>query len=235
MTWATTPPKTPVVCGHRGAMAVEPENTMASFRAAADRGATWVEFDVRPTKDGVIIIHHDPATADGVHLASANYADLDGSIPRLGELVETLPNLGLDIELKTDGTGRAVEAQVELLITEIDEHCASKEDLVVTSFDAVALKLVREMRPAIQTGLLFWDKPLAWALEQVNDAGHVAIGPWIKLLTAEVVDAARAAGLGIATWTVNDPEHLRLATDLGVDMIIGDDPAAIVDHLNNEG
>lgn len=222
------------MCGHRGAMAVEPENTMASFRAAKDRGATWVEFDVRPTQDGTVIIHHDPDTADGIHLGSTNYTDIPPQIPRFQDLARSMPEMGLDIELKTDGTGLPIEAQVELLVNEIDEHCASTNNLVVTSFDAPALKLVREARPAIETGLLFWDKSVEWALEQVADAGHAAIAPSIRLLTAQLVEAARSAGVGIATWTVNQPEQIRRAVDLKVDMIIGDDPAALVAHLDSQ-
>ncbi|MDG1087450.1 MAG: glycerophosphodiester phosphodiesterase, partial [Acidimicrobiales bacterium] len=64
----------PIVCGHRGAPAVAPENTLAGFAAAAERGATWVEFDVRPTGDGQLAIHHDPATAAGSRVGSTAYA-----------------------------------------------------------------------------------------------------------------------------------------------------------------
>src|SRR5689334_18176083 len=47
------------VVAHRGAKNVAPENTIAAFDAAADAGANYVELDVRPTKDGELILMHD--------------------------------------------------------------------------------------------------------------------------------------------------------------------------------
>ena len=47
------------VIGHRGAAAAAPENTLASLRKAKELGASWVEFDVKLTRDGVPILMHD--------------------------------------------------------------------------------------------------------------------------------------------------------------------------------
>jgi len=44
---------------HRGASALAPENTLASFQAAVDLGCDWVETDLRLTGDGVPILLHD--------------------------------------------------------------------------------------------------------------------------------------------------------------------------------
>ncbi|KAG1649986.1 hypothetical protein GQR58_028477 [Nymphon striatum] len=90
MAWKPSTQSGPIVCGHRGAAAVEAENTIASFQVAADRGATWVEFDVRPA-GGSLVIHHDPDTADGVHVATSSRAELDSSIPLFAELAAAMP------------------------------------------------------------------------------------------------------------------------------------------------
>jgi len=211
-------------------MAVAPENTMASFAAALDRGATWVEFDVRPSADGSLVVHHDPDTSTGVHIATTDFKDLDSAIPLFAELATGLPELGLDIEMKTDDIGMSLDAFADLVVSEIDAHCVSLERVLVTSFDAEVLTLVRNRRADIPTGLLFFDKPADWAIETATDAGHVAIAPWIKLLTKQIVDQAKDASLDVATWTVNTSAQISLAIDAGVDMIIGDDPAAIIEH-----
>ncbi len=52
-------PSTPWVVAHRGASAYAPENTVPAFRLAADQGATFVEFDLRLTKDRQLICLHD--------------------------------------------------------------------------------------------------------------------------------------------------------------------------------
>ena len=52
-------PHRPLVAGHRGSAGAAPENTMASFRLAVVAGADMIEFDVRMTRDGELVVHHD--------------------------------------------------------------------------------------------------------------------------------------------------------------------------------
>jgi glycerophosphoryl diester phosphodiesterase len=46
--------------GHRGARGLAPENTLAAFRTALALGVTTLETDLAVTKDGVLVISHDP-------------------------------------------------------------------------------------------------------------------------------------------------------------------------------
>ncbi|MDR1919726.1 MAG: hypothetical protein LBQ65_08795 [Tannerellaceae bacterium] len=46
---------------HRGANRIAPENTLASIQKALEHGATWIEVDVRSSKDGVLYNLHDPS------------------------------------------------------------------------------------------------------------------------------------------------------------------------------
>ncbi|HYP06548.1 MAG TPA: glycerophosphodiester phosphodiesterase [Bryobacteraceae bacterium] len=48
------------VHGHRGAMALRPENTIPAFQEAIRARADFIELDVYSTKDGVLVITHDP-------------------------------------------------------------------------------------------------------------------------------------------------------------------------------
>lgn len=50
----------PLIIGHRGASAVAPENTLASFARAMEEGADGVELDVRLASDGIPVVIHDP-------------------------------------------------------------------------------------------------------------------------------------------------------------------------------
>lgn len=232
--WSAQSEPGPAVCGHRGAAAVAPENTLAGFRVAVDRGATWVEFDVRPTADGELVIHHDAVTAEGTSIGRAARSELPRSIPTLTDLVSAMTGIGLDLEMKTDDIGCPVRDFVELVVNQVDllfnGDVAPK--LIVTSFDVDALALVRQLRPAIPTGLLFHDHPADWAVARSLEAGHVAIAPWYRLITAEVVALAHDANLAVATWTVNKPSDIAEVAAAGVDMIIGDDPAAIIANLS---
>ena len=59
--------------------------------------------------------------------------------------------------------------------------------------------------------------------------------PWFRLVDRDLVDRAHDAGLAVATWTVNEPRHVRAVAEAGVDMIIGDDPALVLEVLDGLG
>ncbi len=46
--------------GHRGARGLAPENTLAAFRKALEIGVTTLELDLGMTRDGVLVVSHDP-------------------------------------------------------------------------------------------------------------------------------------------------------------------------------
>lgn len=226
----------PLVCGHRGAAAVAPENTLESFAAAIQLGASWVEFDVRPAGDGTFIVHHDPVTTAGQHIASTDPADFDDSIPTFGQVVGRCAGMGLDIELKTDDVGISDNEYVELVGAEIVRHCRHRQgEIVVTSFDAEVLAAFHRKHPDIATGLLFAERATDWAVSTAVATGHSAIAPWFQLVDQRLVQSAHDAGLAVMTWTVNDPTDIARMADDGVDMIIGDDPSVINGALSSHG
>ena len=59
---------------HRGASRAEAENTVAAFRRAGEMGAQAVELDVGRTRDGVLVVHHNPHLADGRVIADTAHA-----------------------------------------------------------------------------------------------------------------------------------------------------------------
>jgi glycerophosphoryl diester phosphodiesterase len=71
-------PLRPLVYAHRGGAALRPENTIASFDYGLSLGADGLEFDVRLSRDGVVVIHHDAAlerTTNGTGELSSLTAD----------------------------------------------------------------------------------------------------------------------------------------------------------------
>src|SRR5260370_12288918 len=112
----------PSVIGHRGAAARAPENTLAGLRHAKELGCAWVEFDVRLTADGALVLCHDSrlertTTGRGrlsaQTLASIRRCDAGGwfapevageAVPRLDEALRPAAELGLaaNIEIQAD-------------------------------------------------------------------------------------------------------------------------------------
>jgi glycerophosphoryl diester phosphodiesterase len=121
----------PLVVAHRGASAIAPENTLEAFEKAIEIGADMVEFDVRATPDGTLVVCHDPVAEDGLGL------------PRLEEVVELCAGrIMLDVELKEPGL------EDETLRT------VSPAEFVVTSFLPDVVAETKRLRPDVRVGLL---------------------------------------------------------------------------------
>jgi len=69
-------PARPWAIAHRGASAYAPGNSLRAFDLAADLGADFVEVDVRLSADGVLVAHHDAATAQGLAVAGTDFVTL---------------------------------------------------------------------------------------------------------------------------------------------------------------
>ena len=67
---ATTSSATPLVFGHRGASALRPEHTLASYGKAIADGADYVEPDLVCTKDGVLVARHEANLTETTDVAS---------------------------------------------------------------------------------------------------------------------------------------------------------------------
>ncbi|MBA3333540.1 MAG: hypothetical protein H0U30_06075, partial [Actinobacteria bacterium] len=104
----------PLVIGHRGAAALAPENTLASFRAARAAGVDLIEFDVLSLRDGELVIAHSDDLHEVTHGAAVGdvgsllLADLRGLAPDLLTLDETLAffadealEVGVHVDLKS--------------------------------------------------------------------------------------------------------------------------------------
>ncbi len=66
----------PLIYAHRGASAYAPENTLSAFYLAAEMGADGIEFDVKVTRDGKVIVLHDQ-TLDRTTSGTGNLKNYD--------------------------------------------------------------------------------------------------------------------------------------------------------------
>jgi glycerophosphoryl diester phosphodiesterase len=227
-----------LVIGHRGASAVRPENTVEAFRHAAELGADWVELDVRRTADDALVVHHDAVLADGRAIVGQVAADLPPSVPSLVEALAACDGLGVNIEIKNgrDEPDFDADDQVAQAVAALLDGPApplATDRVLVTSFNRSTIEVIRRAAPRVPTGRLVFhlDDP-ASTLERTAAAGHVAINPWDHLVDEALMERARAAGLRVYPWTVDDPERMRALVDLGVDGIITNVPdvaRAVVD------
>lgn len=224
--------KRPDVIAHRGASAQRRENTNEAFRAAVELGADGVELDLRRTRDGALVVHHDAIISGAGPIIETDRADLAAHVPTLDEALAACGPLWVNIEIKNSpedpdfdpGRGLALE------VAELDRQRAAlggsadprRQRWLISSFDLVTVDLVRDNRPELETGYLVIEITDA-IIERAARCGHTAIHPWVDLLTREQVVALHAAGLRCMAWTCNDAERIAELVDWGVDGICTDD------------
>jgi glycerophosphoryl diester phosphodiesterase len=104
--------------------------------------------------------------------------------------------------------------------------------VTVMSFSPLAVRRIRELAPQLPTVLLLEVLPPGLRVGRLPFGTQIA-GPGLGLVRARprLVPALRAAGNQIYVWTVNEPTDLDLVLDCGVDGIITDRPALILDRL----
>lgn len=239
----------PSVIAHRGASGTRPENTLASLRHAHALGASWVEIDVKLTKDGVPVLFHDKdlkrtAGVEG-EVKDFTFAELRAleagrwfdaayageKIPSFEEVITLALELGLqmNVELKPNEgeAAKTAEASIDLLNWLWPQD---RPRPLFSSFERVCLETVRDLAPEYPRGLLIHEDLSDWQAE-AERLVCATIHPWHETLTPELVRSMKNAGYGLATYTVNDPARAKVLADMGVDSIITDFPDRIAAAL----
>lgn len=242
----------PLVIAHRGDSAHRPENTLASFAAALELGATIVELDVQLTRDGEVIVLHD-ATLDRttdrsgevgrmtlaeVRRASAGYPALFGPA-WAGERVPTLAEvLGLVrerarvmIEVKSESVSDDEDGGIEARTVELVRRLDLADRVAIISFDHRALVRLRRLAPEITRGHLFGRTTPDEAATAAADAGCAIVMPHKSQLSPAFAARAVEQGLLLATWVVDDPQELKQLAPLGLYGVGSNCPGVLLDAI----
>ncbi|MCX5264157.1 glycerophosphodiester phosphodiesterase family protein [Streptomyces sp. NBC_00199] len=211
--------------GHRGVMGVEPENTLRSFVAAEQAGLDAIELDLHLSKDGALVVMHDPEvdrTTDGTGpIADHTLAELRAldagrgeRVPRFEEVLDVV-QAPLQAEIKDVQAARAL-AEVIL-----------ERDLVrrveVSSFHDEAVAEVARLVPGVRTALIGSRYGLD-IVDRAVAAGAATVCLNLRRLTLEIVEKARKRDLRTIGWVVNTQEQLRLVRALELDGATTDYP-----------
>jgi glycerophosphoryl diester phosphodiesterase len=222
------------ILGHRGASAVEPENTIAAFVRAGELGADGVELDVRRTADGALAVHHDAHLADGRAIVELVASELPESVPQLRDALVACGSMYVNVEIKNVpidpdwDPDESVAAGVAALVAEL----GMADRVIVSSFGMGAIDAVHAIDASIPTAwLTIPNFDQLRAIETAVEHGHSALHPHFTVVTEELVAAAHAASLALNTWTVDDPGEMRRLDALGVDTIVTNDVALAVATL----
>jgi glycerophosphoryl diester phosphodiesterase len=230
----------PRLIGHRGACSAAPENTIASIRRAKELGASWVEFDVKLTREGVPILMHDErlerTTSGRGRVADHTLAairELDAgawfapafageAVPTLEEALATCAELGLGINVEIKPCpGREAETARITVETLLEHWPEDRPAPLVSSFAPVCLAIARELAPAVPRGYLAGRLPARWR-EQLDAYGCSTLHLNDRRTSERQRAAVLAAGVPLLLYTVNDPRRARELLGTGVKALFTD-------------
>jgi len=199
---------------------------MPAFAAAIAAGGDGIEFDVRLSSDGVPVIIHDD-TLSRTHGVRGRVAELTSAelrsfaVPSLRELFELMAgnSLLLCLEIKSR------EPELPELCCRMVREFGFEERTIVECFDLNVLRPIQ-----LRTAALFEPRIYAerFIVERTLEVGATVVALHHRLAKPALVERARAAGLTVVVWTVDDPGWVERARSMRIEALITNDPARML-------
>ncbi len=236
----------PLIFAHRGYSSIAPENTLASFSEALNRGVPGVELDIHLAAGGELVVTHDDnlkrvtgldKKVENTDLAEIKKLDAGGwkdagysgeRIPLLEEVFDLLGDkVYYDIEIKSRMRS---ESGIEKKLYELIKQYKLNERCIVSSFNPLPLKYFKNYSKEVPTAIIYCnDDELPWYL-------RLGEGKWIgntdilkpehvKVNSLSMFFNKSIGGRPVLPWTVDDPEIVKKLISKGVDGIISNDPS----------
>ena len=240
---------------------IAPGDTLLFFEKAADLGVDVLEMNVQLTADGNIILMHDDTvdgTTNGSGKVSEmtldeikelevgfNWSQDDGEtypyrgaglrVPTIDEVFQAFPDYPMNIEIKAESTQAG-----EQLCAKIQEYNMTDKVLVASSRDE-ALVAFRNACPDVATSAnrgevtqfvllsyALWANP-AQPAYQALQVPEKSSG--ILIMRPGFVNAAHRRNVQVHVWTIDDPQEMQRYLDMGVDAILTNKPAVLMEML----
>ena len=236
---------TAAISAHRGGCEAAPAGTYDAYRHAVGVGAEYVEFDVRRTADGELVVYHDARPPSGEAVADIGYArlsDLAGyHVPRAADVMRLIAGRAVGhVDLKEPGAWPAVAGLALDLL--------GAGNLMVTTGADAAVGALRSRHPEVSAALTLNASP---GLPARSRGRHAALlrrirachADWValhhRLASARLLGKLQDQGIRAMVWTVNGDEMTaRWLAAPGVDVVVTDHPAraiALRRRLRGEG
>lgn len=226
------------VSAHRGGSDLAAPATWEAYRDAPRSGAEYVEFDIRRTRDGVFVVHHDSrVNHTGPELATLTHAEasrLAGyELPGVAQVMELAAGNGMKghLDLKEKGDERETVG-LALDVFGVDGFVATTlEDASIAAIARdfphvrTALSVGRNRREIPLSRLVAVRRSEFFPLRRLRECGATGLAVHQRLAGATVLRQCAAHGLFAMVWTVNDDGRMRhFLGDGRVDVLITDRP-----------
>ena len=246
------------IASHRGGARIWPENSRLAFRNSAALPVDFIEFDIHRSRDGVLVVHHDPllgrtASGDGAvgemdwtALQTVQLIGADGeTIPSFDEVLDILEPSGirLRIELKTrQGGARYPGIEVQVVARLKERRLLDRTTF--TSFDLPTLTELRCLAPSSPSIWLIADKLLAPPSRDLRSLCRRASAVGVREIAIRITqaqdgdrEACRSEAVTLGYYGAHDEPAIRKAFADGVSAFTTDRPdiAIAVRRELNEG
>ncbi|WP_374968633.1 glycerophosphodiester phosphodiesterase family protein [Terrabacter sp. BE26] len=248
--------RTPVALAHRGGSLYPPnvglENTMTAFGNAIAMGYTHVETDVHVTRDGRLVAFHD-TVLDRVTDAHGRIRNLpwsavsqarigaDEHVPLLTEVLDTWPDVRLNIDLKAPGTAEPLWRLIQERALHGQVCVGSFSQRSISQFRHLSRGSVATAAAQMGTALArFGPRLLAAMVRTPADVFQVPPtvsirGRVVQVVTPRLVATAHRHGKQVHVWTIDDAEEMHRLLDLAVDGLVSDRIDVLKDVLLERG
>ena len=217
----------PSVIAHRGASGYEYENSRAAFRRAVMLDADGIELDIHATRDGGIVVHHDPEIPGVGPIAELTLAEArqlripNGEpLPMLAEILDLVGDRDVWVEVKS-----LASHYDSMLLATLDRGPAPQR-YAIHSFDHRIVHRLGEVQPSLRRGILL-SAYLCDPVAVLRSVGATTLWQEWQQVDQELVTQVHEAGCSVIAWTVNEIGDLDRMVRLGVDGLCGNYPDRI--------
>lgn len=221
------------IIAHRGMSKKAHENTLNSFREAIKYYPDMIEFDVRRSADGILMVHHDKKI-NGIMFERMTKQQIDIHYKGLGIEIPTFEQalifgrdngINLDIEIKEMGYEEKVLEQVSALL--------ESNQFVLKSFHDESVLFFKEKRPDYTVGLLLKSLKTKMQPSRTNQEFYFEkrvemcradfISPHYTLIKGSFLKRAQKENLPVFVWTVNERQMMESFWNLkGITALVTD-------------
>jgi glycerophosphoryl diester phosphodiesterase len=221
------------IIGHRGARGLAPENTIAALQKGLDHGVDGLEFDLRVTKDSVVVLHHGPDLTDQsgskLNIADHTFEELlkhKKDLPTFEDVLERFENKTfLYVEVKR---GEPVKPIAKIIREHLSAGLSTK-NIRLASFSQSTLLEFHNALPEIELIVIdSWSGLRAVRRARELGTNHIVMNQ--RWLWSGFIRAMTRRGYKIGAYTVNNPRQAKRWARAGLRVVVTDYPDRFQSH-----
>jgi glycerophosphoryl diester phosphodiesterase len=244
----------PLSVAHRGHSIAYPENTLEAYRKAIELGVEMIECDVNVTRDGTLVMMHDPTldrtTTGSGHVSAATWEEIQridaggkfkpefagARVPSTEETLLVYKEAGVLSCFEVKGANADESDRTALGLVDLFVKHNTLDTAFMSSYHHEALQLAKSKCPELLLApeRLPDDAPAdpPEAVRQAKSFPAPVLQHQYTVLTADVVRVLHENEIAVWSWSTTDEASLLFSIELGADALMGDDVQLMLEMLN---